>query len=238
MGWTTTYVVLFDDLLETSIIQLCEFSQIMHIGDDIGKHLFQQQEILVGGWWPRRAGALATGTGGTVVETGDDVIHLDFASFNALDNLLRLALLEEKDLLEFGLEQSDEGGLIILGPFLAGGFDIVRGGLGDKVGFERFLEFVVGNVIRVVLLDHGGSEMLAEPAREMLVEECCEHRAGGRMSRAMRGLDRIAGESELSKRPGHPVAGVAGMCDGESNAIREGEGGGLPYLMMGRVEGK
>ena len=42
-----THIVLLDDFLKSGIIQLREFCQVMHVGNDIAQVFFQQVEILL-----------------------------------------------------------------------------------------------------------------------------------------------------------------------------------------------
>lgn len=151
-----------DDLLEAGVIQLCEFGQVMDIGNDVAEHLFQQQEVIVGGRRPRRTAALPPTTGGAV-QPSNNVIHVNLALLDALDDLLALALLEVENLVQFTLEQGDKNPLIVFGPVAAGGLGVLRGGVGDEVCFQGLFEVVVGDVVGMVLPDHGGLEMFTEP---------------------------------------------------------------------------
>ena len=157
-----TYVMFLNDFLKASVIELSEFGQIVHISNDIAQYLFQLKEIIVCRRWSGRAKAWpATDRG--VIKTRDNIIDLHFTGFDALDDLLAFLLLEKKDLLELGLEQGDEGLLIIFGPFSTSRFGIIGSRLCDKIRLECLLEFVVRDVIRMVLPDHGRSKVFAEP---------------------------------------------------------------------------
>lgn len=138
----------------------------MNISNNVTEDLLKQQEIRIGGRGPRSSNTLATGFG-RAVQTGDDVVHFELAFLDAGDNLLALALLEKEHLLQLTFEQGDEMRLIVLGPFLAGGFGVIGGWLVDEICLEGFLEIVVGNVVRIIFLDHGRTEIFTEPVKPL-----------------------------------------------------------------------
>lgn len=158
--------MLLDDLLEPGVVQLSEFGQVMNIGNNVTEYLLKQQEIRIRGRGARSSNTLATGIG-RAVQTGDDIVHLELAFLNSVDNLLALALLEKEHLLQLTLEQGDEMRLIVLGPFFAGGLGVIGGWLVDEICFESFLEIVVGNVVRIEFLDHGRTEIFTEPVTQL-----------------------------------------------------------------------
>lgn len=151
--------MLLDDLLEARIIQLGEFGQVMYIGDNVTQHLLQQEEILVG----RGAGTDTLATVGHAIQARNDIADIGLAGLDAAHNLLALDLLEVEDLVQLALQQSHKVFLVIVGPRFAVGFGVVGGGLGHEIGLEGFLQVIVGNVVPVVLLDHGRAEVFAEP---------------------------------------------------------------------------
>lgn len=155
-----TYVVLLNNLLEPSVVQLGEFGEIVDVGNDIAENLFELQEILVVGRGHTNAiPAIASGA----LEARHDITDFELTSLDALDNLLTLPLLESKDLLQLALEQSDEILLVILGPFATRGFGVFGGRRSHVIGLETFLQLVVGDIEGVVVPDHGRAEVFTEP---------------------------------------------------------------------------
>jgi hypothetical protein len=158
--------MLFNNLLEARVVQLGELGQIVDVGNNITENLFQHQEVRIGGDWTRRPYTLTTSIGG-VFQTGDDIGHLKLNVLNAAHNLLTLALLEYEDFLQLALEQGDKVRLIVLSPFFAGGLGVLGGRFVDKVGLKSFFEVVVGDIEGIVLLDHGRTEILTEPVKQL-----------------------------------------------------------------------
>lgn len=145
--------MLFNNLLKPRVVQLGELGQIMDIGNDIAEYLFQRQEVVIGGWRSRSTAAFAPTTG-RLVQSRDNVIHVDLALLDALNNFLALTLLESKDLVQLALEQRDKVLLVVFGPVAAGGLGASRSGLGDKISFECLFELFVGDVVGMILPDH------------------------------------------------------------------------------------
>jgi hypothetical protein len=158
--------MLLDDLLEPRVIQLGEFRQVMNIGNNITEHLLKHHKILVGGRRARGSTALATGIG-RAIQTGDHIVHLEFGLLDPVDNLLTLALLKQEHLFQLALEQGHKLRFVVLRPFFAGGLGVIGGRLVDEVGLEGFLEIVIRNVERIVLLDHGRTEIFTEPVEQL-----------------------------------------------------------------------
>lgn len=158
----------FDDLLESRVVQLGEFGQVVHVGDDIAQHLLQQQEILVGrrGVQPVLAGAATQATVGgssSTIQARNHVVDFGLAGLDTADNLLAFDFLEVEDLVQLTLQQRHEVLLIVIGPWLAIRLGVLGRGFGDEVCLESFFQVVVGDVIPVELLDHGRLEVFAEP---------------------------------------------------------------------------
>lgn len=149
--------MLLDNFLKPSVIQLSKFSQIMNIGYDVTQDLLQEQKILIG----RRRVCNRSDTRATssrlvaiTFEPRDDIVHVLFAGLNAPNDLLTFDPLEVEDLVKIVLEEGDKALLIILSPCFAVWFCIFGGWFLDEVGFEGFFQFVVGDVVPVVLLDN------------------------------------------------------------------------------------
>ena len=147
-------VVLLDDFLETSVVQLRELGQVVYVRNDVRKVFFQQQVFILCGCIRPRA----------LVTVGrlcprDRLAHFRLAGRNPANNLLALYLLEGKDLVQLLLQLVDEALLILLVPFLLGSAAAL---------LEALLELVVGDVVVVPVFDEGASKLLAEPARVVL----------------------------------------------------------------------
>lgn len=158
--------MLLDNLLEPGVVQLNKFSQIMDIGNDIAEHLLKHQEIRIRGGGPRGSSTLATGIG-RAIQTGDHIVHLELALFDALDNLLTLPLLEQEHLLQFTLEQGHKARFIVLGPFFTGGLSVIGNWLVNEIGLESLFEVVIGNIERIELLDHRRTEIFTESVEQL-----------------------------------------------------------------------
>lgn len=162
--------MLLNNFLKPSIIQLGEFSQIMNIGYDVTQDLLQEQKIFIR---RRRTGnrpnTRATGTRLIAItfQPQDDIVHVLFAGLDAPNDFLALDSLEVENLVEIVLQQGDEALLVIFGPCFAVWFCVFGGWFLDEVGLEGFFQFVVGDVVPVVLLDNGRAEMFSEPDKQM-----------------------------------------------------------------------
>ena len=158
-----TYIMLFDNLLKSRIIQLCELGQIMHISDDVTQHLLEEPKVLIG----RSASARTDGAPSPrrvrgPIETGHHARNLLLAGLDAADDLLALDFLEVEDLVELALEQTHKVLLVVFRPGLAVGCGAFGGRVGDIFRFESLFEVVVGDVVPVEFLDYGGAEVFAE----------------------------------------------------------------------------
>lgn len=94
----------FDDLLETRVIQLGEFSQVVDVGDDIAQNLFEKQKILVAG--QQSSGPVVTGVSrieSGSVHPGNDIVDVLLDRLNATYNLLTLQPLEVEHLIQLAL---------------------------------------------------------------------------------------------------------------------------------------
>lgn len=141
------YIVLLDDLVEASVVELNELGKIMDIGNNVAEVLFQEQKLLLAG--PVLAKA-------TLVETVHDFLDFPLADSNSSRDLHGLDLLLRMDLFEFDLELPHESGLVLLGPFLAIGLDRPCGIL--QIAFQS----IIVDVVPLVLMDHRGSQLFAE----------------------------------------------------------------------------
>lgn len=162
--------MLLDNLLEPSIVQLGEFSQIMNISNDITQDLLEEQKILIGRRRTRNGpDTRAAGSRRIPItfQPRDDIVHVLFAGLDAPNNLLTLDPLEVKNLVEVVLQQGDETLLVIFGPGFAVWFWAFGGWFLDEVGLEGFFQFVVGDVVPVVLLNHRRAEMFSEPKEQV-----------------------------------------------------------------------
>ena len=146
-------VVLFDDFLETGVVELCELGQVVYVRNDVRQVLFQQQVFVL----RRHVNLLAAVAR---FRPGDRIADFFFAGCDPTDNLLALHLLEGKDLVQLLLQLVDEALLIFLVPFLLG----LAGSL-----LKALLELVVGDVVVVPVFDQRAAQLLTEPGRELLV---------------------------------------------------------------------
>jgi hypothetical protein len=162
--------MLFNNLLETGIIQLGIFSQIVDVGDDVAQIFLQEQKVAIGG-----VCMLYTSSPGIsilpsrLVQAGDDFGDFFLAGLDAAHDLFALDLLEGEDLIQFALEQGDEVFLVFFGPRLAFWFGVFGGGIGFEGGFEGVFEVVIGDVMPVVSLDQGRSQLVSEPREQGLL---------------------------------------------------------------------
>lgn len=107
--------MLLDDLLEASVIQLCELCQVVYVRDDVAQLQFQQVKVL-----GRRL--FFTGVADITLRRLSRVQHLDhpldifLAILDALVDFHRLELFEVIHLVQFVKEPLDERRLIFVGP--------------------------------------------------------------------------------------------------------------------------
>jgi len=150
------HIVLLDNFLEASVVELDELGQIMHVGDDVAQILLEQHELFFG----RSIGAAIGGRRPLIVEPRDDLGDLPLARGDASADLARLDLLLRVHLLELEGEGVDEELLVLGGPLptsrprAIGGHDVGRPQLA--------LEAVVVDVVPLVFLDDARAELLAE----------------------------------------------------------------------------
>ena len=180
-----TYIMLLDDLLESRVVQLREFGQVVNIGYDVTQHLLEQQKILIGRRPSTRSGARPPVPRLILIAFDElnDMLHFGLAGLNTLHNLLTLDLLEVEDLVEFAFQQGDEIRFVFFRPCFAVWLGVFGGWFRDVVGLEGFFQVIVGDIVPVVLADDGRSEMFPEPVRE-------ERRDGKKKGKAR--IDRLA----------------------------------------------
>jgi len=109
-------VVLLDNLLETSVVELDKFGQVVDIGDNVGQVFLEEIKV----FFARRIlnhlsflGVLCC------IVPGDHILDLLLAITNPADDLLALDFLKCKDLVQFLLKRLVEPGLVLIGPFPA-----------------------------------------------------------------------------------------------------------------------
>lgn len=147
--WTgSTYVVLLDNLVESSVVELDKLSQVVDVGNDVGEVFLQQDEFFL---------ARSVVTRATLVEAVDDILDFTLAHSNTTRDLHSLDLLFSVHLVELRLETADEASFVIFGPLLAAVLlQRARGVL------EIFLQAIVVNVVPLVLADDAGSQLLSK----------------------------------------------------------------------------
>lgn len=104
------YIVLLDDFVEASVVELDEFGQIVDISDNIREVLLEQDKFLL-------ARALLAET--SLLEAVDNVPDLALADSDSARNLHGLDLLLGVDLFELGLEAAYKSRLVVFGPLEA-----------------------------------------------------------------------------------------------------------------------
>ena len=133
-------IVLLEDLLESSVVELCKFGQVMYIGYDVAQVLLEEHEVLLG--WALLTiryfqsltlrGAILDGGS---IELCHNISDLFFGRLDATNDFATLYPLKSEDLLKLRLELRHETLLVLLGPWLPGRSRIVSCGWGDVVGF-------------------------------------------------------------------------------------------------------
>lgn len=152
------FVMLLDDLLEASIVELCVLGQVMHVGNDVAQVLLQEQEVFL------QLGLTSFIL--CIVQVPllfDNLADFCLAIFDARDDLAALELLEGKNLVQLGLEQLDESLFVVFAPrapLWLGRVLVVAFEIGS---FEGLLQLIVGDVVPVVVFDQRRAELLAEP---------------------------------------------------------------------------
>lgn len=106
----------FNNLLEASIIELCEFGQVVDVSDDIAKVLLEYQEILFGGRIDKGRVARVARLLLVLLLAIDDIVHLFIRSSYAAGDVIALDVLKGKDLVEFLLELADEAAFVVFVP--------------------------------------------------------------------------------------------------------------------------
>lgn len=161
MAWVRemTYVVLFDNLLKASVVQLNVFRQVVNIRDDVAQVFLQQQEVLICGLMSLRQLSFSR-----LTQSLDNLVDFLLASLYPPHYFIALQFLKGKHLVQFALEHRDKVLLVVLGPWSAFRLWVLRRGLSFERCLQRSLQVVVGNVVPVKLLDHGRPELLSEPA--------------------------------------------------------------------------
>ena len=144
--------MLFDDLLEASIVELGVLGQVVNICNDIAQILLEQFEVLL---------QIVVGLCRCIllVLPVQHLLNLLVASFYPAHNLLALELLESEDLVELALELLDEGGLVVVGPLTPLAILAVR-----VWCLQGVLQPIVVYVVPVIVLDQRLSKLLAKPA--------------------------------------------------------------------------
>jgi predicted DNA repair protein MutK len=132
-------VVLFDNFLETRVVELRELGQVVYVRDDVREVFLQQQVFVLG----RRIFSRALVAVGSLCPC-NCLAYFFLASRDPANNLLALHLLERKYLVQLLLQLVDEALLIFLVPFLLG--------LSTAL-LKALLELVVGDVVVVPVFD-------------------------------------------------------------------------------------
>ena len=163
--------MLLDDFLESSVIQLGELGQVIHIGNDVTQVFFQQQEVLF-------SGCVITAVLGSIwsfmlLHSFQDCIDLLLRCFDAFDDLLTLDSLEGEDLVQLSLHLLDAALLVLVGPWLAVRLGPIRRGFGLVGGFEGIFQAGVVDVVDTPVLDERRLKVMAEPAAMKLVSWSC-----------------------------------------------------------------
>ena len=164
-----THIVLLNNLLEASVVQLCIFGEVVHICYHVADFLFQQHEIVLCGRLDLRPMASLLKP---LNDPGYFVVRLQYppAYFLGLD------VLERGDLVQLLLQLPNKALLVIFIPRPAGWVRISVGGKKFVGSLEALFEIVVGNVGMVVLSDQRGPELMAESViivwSEQIVSGC------------------------------------------------------------------
>lgn len=101
------------------------------------------------------------------LELDNDFIDLFLASLNPSDNLARFHPLKCPDLVELGLELSDEGFLVLLVPRPSIRLWVLWCGSTFIWCFEGIFEVLVGNVVIEVIFEEGGPQLLTKAVCEI-----------------------------------------------------------------------
>lgn len=144
-----THVVLLDNLLKSSVIQLRKLCQVVYIRNNVAQVLFQQHEIFFGGRFEMsslRAGTLLAGS-------VDDILHLLPRRGYPPPDLITLDMLECKDLVKLLFKLPDETLLIIFIPCSSLWVWILCSWLDFERCFKTGFELVVSNIGVVVIFN-------------------------------------------------------------------------------------
>jgi hypothetical protein len=93
----------------------------------------------------------------------DNLLDFYLGIFDPGHDFAALELLEGKDLVQLGLKQLDEGLFVIFVPRAPLGTGRVLVVAFKIWGFEGLLQFIVGDVVPIVVFDQRCTELLAEP---------------------------------------------------------------------------
>lgn len=155
-----------DDLIETGIVQLDEFSEVVNISDDVAQVFLEQGELLLG--WSLLIQAAFRGP-------RDDLLDLALADGDATLYLGLLDLGLGVHLFELGVEPRDEGLFIFFGPpaalrFLRGrgvrgaSLIVILAGMKRRPGrlLQLDLQPIVVDIVPLVFADEAGAQLLAK----------------------------------------------------------------------------
>ena len=161
--------MLLDNFLEAGIIELGELCYIMHVGNDVAQVFLKQHEILLG-----RTVLFGFPSDSTrrrllrpiVIQAGQHIANLLFASLDPAHNLARFDALKGEDFIELGFEHGDEGFLVFLGPWSSAWMGLLRAGLLLVGSLEGILQIVVGDIVVIVIFQERCFQLLAEAGTE------------------------------------------------------------------------
>ena len=141
-----------NDLLEPSVIQLCEFGQVMHIGNDVAEIFLQQHKVIFG----RHVvldqpcisivGRLRT----PLIQPRNYFIDLLLARLNSSYYFPRLDSLKRKNFIQLALKLANERLLVIFVPFSPLRFRALQRRLTLERKLEGVFEFVVRDIVVLV----------------------------------------------------------------------------------------
>ena len=145
-----THIVLLDDLLKASIVQLRELGQVMHIGNDITQVLLQQHKVILRRYillFCRSSISIPGRLRAPLIQAPDHKIDFLLTGFDPSYNLSGLDTLKSEDFVEFALQLCNKGFLVIFGPGSPVWVRVLRCRIILVGGFESVLKVVVGYVV-------------------------------------------------------------------------------------------
>lgn len=108
-----TNIVLLDDLLESSIVQLRELGQVMYISNYIAQIFLQKHKVLLG----RRIDVVLSRILIRASQLVDDIVYLLVGRGDPTRNVIAPDMLKCEDFVELVLELVDESLLVVFVPW-------------------------------------------------------------------------------------------------------------------------